>query len=152
MVLLRSRDERGYCFFTNYDSAKGRDLAENPRAAIVWYVEPLGRQVRIEGAVEQLSPLESDDYFAGRARGHQIGAHASAQSQAIGARTDLEAAVERVAATFEGIDIPRPAHWGGYRVVPAHFEFWQHREDRLHDRIVYTREDDGPWRRERRQP
>jgi pyridoxamine 5'-phosphate oxidase len=152
MVLLRARDERGFCFFTNYESRKGADLAENPRAAILWYVEPLGRQVRIEGRVERLSASESDAYFAARPRGHQIGAHASAQSQPIERRTDLEDRVDAVTAEFEGVDVPRPDHWGGYRVVPSLFEFWQHREDRLHDRIVYTPEPGGGWLTTRHQP
>jgi pyridoxamine 5'-phosphate oxidase len=152
MVLLRARDERGYCFFTNYESRKGRDLAENPHAALLWYVEPLGRQVRIEGAVERLSEAESDGYFASRPRGHQLGAHASDQSRPIADRHQLEEAVLEVTAVYEGREVPRPAHWGGYRLLPARFEFWQHREDRLHDRIVYVQAPEGGWRRSRAQP
>jgi pyridoxamine 5'-phosphate oxidase len=152
MVLLRARDERGFCFFTNYESDKGRDLTENPQAAILWYVEPLGRQVRIEGPVEQLTSAESDAYFASRPRGHQIGAHASRQSRPIEDRQALEAEVIAVEARFEGADVPRPVHWGGYRLVPARFEFWQHREDRLHDRIVYTLAAGAGWERQRHQP
>ena len=152
MVLLRSRDERGFCFFTNYESRKGHDLEENPRASILWYVEPLGRQVRIEGAVEQVSESESDAYFASRPRGHQLGAHASSQSQPIGDRTALEDAVAEEERRFAGAAVPRPAHWGGYRLVPTLFEFWQHREDRIHDRVLYTPADGGGWERRRHQP
>jgi pyridoxamine 5'-phosphate oxidase len=152
MVLLRARDARGFCFFTNYESRKGQDLAENPRAAIVWYIEPLGRQVRIEGEVEQLSGAESDAYFASRARGHQLGAHASNQGRVVESRAALEAQVEAVTADFEGVEVSRPAHWGGYRLVPDHFEFWQHRGDRLHDRIVYEALPGGDWSRVRQQP
>jgi len=152
MVLLRSRDERGFCFFTNYDSRKGHDLEENPRASILWYVEPLGRQVRIEGAVEQVSESESDAYFASRPRGHQLGAHASRQSQPIGDRTALEEAVAEEERRFAGAAVPRPTHWGGYRLVPTLFEFWQHREDRIHDRVLYTPVDGGGWERRRHQP
>ena len=152
MVLLRARDDRGYCFFTNYESRKGLDLAENPRASLLWYVEPLGRQIRIEGTVERLSAAESDAYFAGRPRGHQLGAHASAQSRPIAARADLEARVDEVTRRFEGAEVPRPPSWGGYRVVPTHFEFWQHREDRLHDRIVYSPDPAGGWTATRHQP
>ena len=152
MVLLRSRDERGFCFFTNYESRKGHDLEENPRASILWYVEPLGRQVRIEGAVEQVSESESDAYFASRPRGHQLGAHASRQSQPIGDRTALEEAVAQEERRFAGAAVPRPTHWGGYRLVPTLFEFWQHREDRIHDRVLYTPVDGGGWERRRHQP
>ncbi len=152
MVLLRSRDERGFCFFTNYDSRKGHDLEENPRASILWYVEPLGRQVRIEGAVEQVSEAESDAYFASRPRGHQLGAHASRQSQPIGDRTALEEAVAEEERRFAGAAVPRPTHWGGYRLVPTLFELWQHREDRIHDRVLYTPVDGGGWERRRHQP
>ena len=152
MVLLRSRDERGFCFFTNYDSRKGHDLEENPRASILWYVEPLGRQVRIEGAVEKVSESESDAYFASRPRGHQLGAHASSQSQPIGDRTALEEAVAEEERRFAGAAVPRPTHWGGYRLVPTLFEFWQHREDRIHDRVLYTPVDGGGWERRRHQP
>ena len=109
MVLLRARDHRGFCFFTNYESDKGRDLAENPQAAILWYVEPLGRQVRIEGPVERLAPAESDAYFASRPRGHQLGAHASRQSRSIEDRRSLEEEVVSVEARFEGLEVPRPA-------------------------------------------
>lgn len=152
MVLLRGRDERGFCFFTNYESAKGHDLEENPKASLLWYVEPLGRQVRIEGAVERVSPEESDNYFNSRPRGHQIGAHASHQSQAIASRVELQDAVQESERRFEGGEVPRPPHWGGYRVIPHFFEFWQHREDRLHDRVFYSPDSNGGWNRQRHQP
>ena len=152
MVLLRGRDERGFCVYTNYLSRKGEDLAENPRASLLWYVEPLGRQVRIEGTVEQVSAAESDAYFADRPRGHQLGAHASRQSQPIADRAALEAAVVEAEGRFAGIEVPRPEHWGGYRIVPTAFEFWQHREDRIHDRVLYTPAPGGGWDRRRHQP
>ena len=137
MVLLRTADEHGFVWFTNYNSHKGHDLTENPRAAILWYCEPLGRQVRIEGPVARVSDAESDEYFNSRPRGHQIGAHASHQSEPLAARQELEDRVRSLEAEFDGRDIPRPAHWGGFRLVPEHFEFWQHRKDRLHDRVLY---------------
>ena len=152
MVLLRARDERGFCFFTNYHSRKGRDLEENPKASMLWYVEPLGRQVRVEGKVEKLDPVSSDAYFASRPRGHQLGAHASSQSDPIAGRAELEAAVAREERLFEGREVPRPDHWGGYRLVPTVFEFWQHREDRIHDRVLYTPDGADGWLRTRHQP
>ena len=152
MVLLRARDSRGYCFFTNYESRKGRDLAENPRASLLWYAEPLGRQIRIEGTVEQLSAAESDAYFASRPKGHQISAHASDQSRPIDSRAALEEHLEELEVTFVEGAVARPAHWGGYRLVPTHFEFWQHRTDRLHDRVVFEPDGVGGWSRARLQP
>jgi len=152
MVLLRGRDERGFCFYTNYESRKGEDLEENPRASLLWYVEPLGRQVRIEGNVEKVSIEESDAYFADRPRGHQLGAHASQQSRPIESRSALQDAVDVVGGSFEGKDVPRPNHWGGYRIVPTFFEFWQHREDRIHDRVFYTPQGNGTWNLKRHQP
>lgn len=151
MVLLRGVDERGLTFFTNYLGNKGRELSERPRAAILWYCEPLGRQVRVEGPVEQVSPAESDAYFASRPRGHQVGAHASDQSRPIGSRPELEAKVAAAEERYATGAVPRPVHWGGFRLLPERWEFWQHRSDRLHDRIVYTRSG-GAWTRERLQP
>lgn len=144
MVLLRTADEHGFVWFTNYNSHKGHDLTENPRAAILWYCEPLGRQVRIEGPVVRVSAEESDEYFNSRPRGHQIGAHASNQSEPLASRQELEERVRSLEAEFDGREIPRPAHWGGFRLTPEHFEFWQHRKDRLHDRVLYDQVN-GVW-------
>ena len=152
MVLLRVRDEHGFCFFTNYTSRKGHDLEENPKATILWYAEPLGRQVRIEGVVEQLSEADSDAYFDSRPRGHQLGAHVSEQSALIGSRDELEARIGEVERRFEGIEVTRPPHWGGYRLVPSYFEFWQHRTDRLHDRVIFEPTASGGWSKVRIQP
>jgi pyridoxamine 5'-phosphate oxidase len=152
MVLLKGLDERGAVFYTNYESRKGRELAANPRGALVVYWDPLGRQVRIEGAVVPVAPAESDAYFRGRPRGSQIGAWASAQSRPIQARADLEARVAGLERRFEGEEVPRPPHWGGYRLEPASFEFWQHREDRLHDRLLYLPAAAGGWTVERLSP
>ena len=151
MVLMRHHDGHSFGWYTNYDSRKGRDLAANPRAALLWYCEPLGRQIRIEGHVEKMSDAESDAYFATRHRGSQLGAHASHQSQPLASREELDEKVEEFAALYEGRDVPRPRFWGGYRLTPNRFEFWQHRESRLHDRIVYV-PDGSSWRRERQAP
>ena len=151
MVLLRSDDERGFVWFTNYNSRKGNDLHANPQAAILWYCEPLGRQIRIEGHVTKVSDEESDVYFDSRPRGHQIGAHASNQSHPLTSRRELENRVVQVEAAFADAPIPRPRHWGGYRLVPDHFEFWQHRTDRLHDRVLYDLIN-GSWQLERYAP
>jgi pyridoxamine 5'-phosphate oxidase len=151
MVLLRYVDDHSVGWYTNYDSRKGRELAANPHAAILWYCEPRGRQVRMEGPVEKMTPGESDAYFATRARGSQLGAHASAQSSVIASRDELEARVRELDAEFARRDVPRPDNWGGYRLTPNRFEFWQHREDRLHDRVVYRPSTDG-WTLERQAP
>jgi pyridoxamine 5'-phosphate oxidase len=151
MVLMRHHDATSFGWFTNYESRKGRELAENPRAALLWYCEPLGRQIRIEGGVDRMSGEESDAYFATRHRGSQLGAHASFQSQPLVSRVELEERVEEFAALYEGRDVPRPSFWGGYRLTPNRFEFWQHRDDRLHDRIVYLPADSA-WHRERISP
>ena len=137
MVLLRHVDDATFGWFTNYDSRKGRELAQNPYAALLWYCEPLGRQIRIEGEVAKMSAGDSDRYFASRPRGHQIGAHASAQSATLETRAQLEGRVAELEASFEGREVPRPENWGGYALTPHTFEFWQHREDRLHDRVSY---------------
>jgi pyridoxamine 5'-phosphate oxidase len=151
MVLLRHHDDRSFGWYTNYESRKGGQLAANPHAAILWYCEPLGRQIRVEGDVEKMTSAESDAYFATRARGSQLGAHASHQSQPLVSRASLEERVEALAATFEGSDVPRPDFWGGFRLTPRRFEFWQHRDDRLHDRVAYV-PDGTSWRRERLSP
>ena len=151
MVLLRHVDDRAFGWYSNYLSRKGLELQENPYAALLWYCESLGRQVRIEGHVDSMSADESDAYFAARPRGHQIGAHASHQSHPLHSREELEARVSEVEEFFHDRDVPRPAHWGGFKLTPTLFEFWQHREDRLHDRVVYLHDAAG-WRRERYSP
>lgn len=151
MVLLRHVDERTLGWYTNYQSRKGRELEANAHAALLWYCEPLGRQVRVEGLVATMSAERSDAYFAQRARGHQIGAYASAQSAIIPDRAFLEHAVEHAEREFAGLDVPRPPYWGGYEMAPSTFEFFQQRHDRLHDRVLYTREHDD-WVRARQSP
>jgi pyridoxamine 5'-phosphate oxidase len=138
MVLLKDAGERGLSFFTNYESRKGGELAENPRAALVLYWHALGRQVRVEGTVERLPGAESDEYFASRPPGSRRSAAVSPQSRVIDSREELE----RAAAAL-GDDIPRPPGWGGYLLVPSLWEFWQHRVDRLHDRFRYRPGEDG---------
>ena len=149
MVLLKGFDERGFVFFTNYASRKGGELAENPRAALLFYWDPLGRQVRVEGTVDRVPEGESEAYFRSRPRGAQISASASPQSQVIEGRASLEARVAALEAG--GGDIPRPPDWGGFRVAPETYEFWQHRANRLHDRLRYRREGDR-WVVERLAP
>ena len=150
MVLLKDAGEDGFVFFTNYDSRKGRELAANPQAALLFHWQPLGRQVRVEGPVERLDEAASDAYFATRPLGARIGAWVSAQSQVIGSRGELEDAVETMRQHM-GAELERPPHWGGFRLRPEVFEFWQHRDDRLHDRLRY-RHDGGRWVRERLAP
>jgi len=152
IVLLRGVDERGFLFYTNYESRKGQELLENPAAALVVFWQPLSRQVRVEGRVEPLSAAESDRYFARRPRGHQLEAHASPQSQVIRDRNALEEQFNDVTQKFTGQDVPRPPHWGGYRVIPEVVEFWQQGEHRLHDRLRYRRADTGGWLIERLAP
>jgi pyridoxamine 5'-phosphate oxidase len=151
IVLVRGADERGFCFYTNLDSVKSRQLVARPFAAGVFGWLDLHRQVRVRGAIERVPDDESDDYFAGRPRGSQIGAWASPQSEVIPDRAYLDRLVSEVEARFDGVDVPRPPHWGGWRLVPEVFEFWQGRPNRLHDRLRYRR-DDGGWRRERLAP
>ena len=150
IVLLKGADRDGFVFFTNAGSAKGRQLAGHPAAALVFHWPP--RQVRIRGRVEPVSERESDDYWATRPRGSQLGAWASRQSTVIASRAALEDRLAEVTAEFEGRDVPRPPYWGGYRVVPSTFEFWCHRDDRLHDRVRYRRDEEGAWVRERLSP
>ena len=140
MLLLKSADERGFTFFTGYESRKGRELAENPRAALVFYWRPLGRQVRVEGSVRRLSPQESDSYWSTRPVRSRAAAAASRQSEPIESREALEAEFERQLALGEP---PRPERWGGYVLEPEAIELWQHRDDRLHDRVRFTRAREG---------
>ncbi len=151
MVLLKSWDERGFVFFTNYTSRKGVDLDGEPRTALLFHWEHRGRQVRIEGSGAPTSDAESDAYFAGRPRGSQLSARVSWQSRPVADRGVLEEAVRVVAEEFAGREVPRPPWWGGIRVAPSRFEFWQHREDRLHDRLLYEPAGGG-WRVTRLQP
>ncbi len=142
MVLLRGIDERGFLFYTNYDSDKATDLSANPSAALVFHWPGLARQVRIEGVVELLTASESDEYFASRPRGNQLAAHASPQSRIVENRQELEGRYTAIEARYEGKNVVRPKNWGGYRVVPESVEFWQEGEHRLHDRFRYRWSDD----------
>jgi pyridoxamine 5'-phosphate oxidase len=151
MVLLRGADPRGFSFFTNYTSRKARELTENPYAALCVHWPALEEQIRIEGAVERLPDDESDSYFFSRPRGSQLGAWASDQSQVLPSREALEDRYKEVERRFHGIPVTRPPFWGGFRLVPDRVEFWQGRADRLHDRLVYVREN-SLWRTERLYP
>ena len=151
MVLLRGVDERGFSFFTNYNSRKARDLEKNPHAALCFHWVALDEQIRVEGRVERLPAEESDIYFAARPRGSQLGAWASAQSDVLPAREVLEEEYRKIERKFAEQPVPRPPFWGGFRLVPRRIEFWYGRPDRLHDRIVYERVGDG-WKIERLYP
>jgi pyridoxamine 5'-phosphate oxidase len=150
-VLLKGFDERGFVFYTNYEGRKGRELEENPRAALVFYWGELERQVRIEGRVSRVSEEESDAYYRSRPLGSRLGAWASEQSRPVGDRTTLEERLRELEDEYREREVPRPPFWGGYRVEPEAVEFWQGRENRLHDRLLYHRSDEG-WGIVRLQP
>ncbi len=145
MVLLKDFDETGFVFYSNYESRKGLELAENPNAALVFYWRQLERQICITGTVSKVSREESEAYFRTRPRGSQIGALTSSQSQVVASREVLENRFQQLLAEYEGREIPLPSYWGGYRLSPATIEFWQGRSDRLHDRFLYNMHPGGPW-------
>jgi pyridoxamine 5'-phosphate oxidase len=151
VVLVRQVDERGFVFHTNFNSRKGRELLANPHAALCFYWPTLDEQIRVEGSVEQLGGEESDAYFMTRPRGSQLGAWASDQSARLETRETLEARYRDVEKRFDGVPVPRPPFWGGFRLRPARVEFWYGRPDRLHDRVLYIR-DGNAWRIERLYP
>ncbi|MEK6280665.1 MAG: pyridoxamine 5'-phosphate oxidase [Acidobacteriota bacterium] len=152
MVLLKGVEDDGFVFYTNYNSRKARELDENPRAALVLYWSQLDRQIRIEGSVERIAATESDEYFRTRPRDSQLGALASPQSEVIVNREVLEERFREFDELYSDRPVERPAHWGGYRLKPDLIEFWQNREGRLHDRIVYQRQPDGSWTIQRLAP
>ncbi len=145
IVLLKGADARGFVFYTNLGSRKGEELAANTRAALLFHWKPLGRQIRIEGHVEQVTDAEADAYYATRPRISRLGAWASDQSRVLAERAELERRLADYEARYPGEDIPRPPNWSGYRVVPERFEFWQNMPFRLHDRTVYAKAADGGW-------
>lgn len=152
IVLLKGVDASGFVFYTNYDSAKGRALAANPRACLLFFWAELERQVRITGAVTKTAAEESEQYFHSRPFESQVGASISKQSQPVADRSQIEARYAAFAEQHRGAVVPRPANWGGYRVTPEAIEFWQGRTSRLHDRLLYSRQPDGSWSRARLEP
>jgi pyridoxamine 5'-phosphate oxidase len=152
MVLVKQANEDGFVFYTNYESRKARELAVNPSAALLFYWDPLGRQVRIEGAVERTTAEESAAYVRTRARGSQLSALSSPQSRPIANRAELEERVAELSERYADRDLPLPEAWGGFRLTPQTFEFWQNRNDRLHDRLIYRRRPEGGWVIERLAP
>lgn len=151
MVLLKGLEEGEFVFFTGYVSKKAAELGQNPRAALLFYWDPLGRQVRVEGTVRRVSAVESDAYFATRPRGAQLAAAASRQSAVLSNREELDERIAELEERYAGGEVPRPEHWGGYSLAPELYEFWQHREDRAHDRLRYRRAG-GDWILERLSP
>jgi pyridoxamine 5'-phosphate oxidase len=152
IVLLKGYDEKGFVFFTNYNSAKGQQLAANPQACMIFFWKELERQVKIEGPITKLSDAENDEYYFSRPIGSQLGAWASPQSSVIENRQVIEANVKKYEAQFQTTAITRPTHWGGFRLQPQLLEFWQGRPSRLHDRLQYTLQPDGSWKLERLAP
>jgi pyridoxamine 5'-phosphate oxidase len=152
MVLVKQFDARGFVFFTNYESRKAGELTANPRGALLFHWEAVGRQVRLEGPVERASAEETAAYARSRPRPSQLSALASPQSQVVSSREELEQRVAELSARYDGAELPAPANWGGFRLSPVVFEFWQHRDDRLHDRLRYLPADGGGWRVDRLAP
>jgi pyridoxamine 5'-phosphate oxidase len=152
MVLLKDFDERGFVLFTNYNSAKGQELAATPHASLVFWWGPLERQIRIEGRVEKIGEEESDAYFYVRPWESRLGAWASEQSEIVESRDVLEKRLQELKEEYAGREVPRPRHWGGFRVIPEEIEFWQGRPSRLHDRLCYSRSEGGDWERTRLSP
>ena len=152
IVLLKGLDASGFTFYTNYDSAKGTELSANPHVALLLFWKELERQVRIEGVIEKVAKEESDTYFNSRPVGSRLGAWASPQSRPIADRDILDANYARYEQEFSSIEIPRPVHWGGYRVLPTRIEFWQGRASRMHDRILFSKDGAGTWERSRLAP
>ncbi len=153
MILLKAADARGFVFYTNEQSAKGGELASNPKAAFVLHWKSTRKQVRVRGAVERVSEAEADAYFASRSRESQIAANASDQSRPLDSRAIFEARIAGLQKKYEGEDVPRPAHWGGYRIVPSEIEFWQDRQHRMHDRVRFSRKDaNSAWSKTRLYP
>jgi pyridoxamine 5'-phosphate oxidase len=152
MVLVKGTTPPGFVFFSNYESRKGGELQANPRAALLFYWDPLGRQVRLEGPVERTTAEESAAYVRSRPRSSQLSALASRQSRPVSDRAELEQRVQELTGRYADTELPVPDFWGGYRLTPEGFEFWQHRDDRLHDRLLYTRDGAGGWRLQRLSP
>ncbi len=152
IVLLKGCDERGFVFYTNHEGRKARELEENPRCALVFYWGELERQVRVEGVAARVPEEEANAYYASRPRGSRLGAWVSEQSRSVERRSLLEKRLRKLEAEYEGREIPRPPFWGGYRVEPEEIEFWQGRENRLHDRLLYRRQSGVGWKIERLQP
>ncbi len=152
IVLLKGLEKSNFVFFTNYDSSKGKEITENPHAALVFFWKELERQVRIEGVIGKIPASESDTYFNSRPAGSRIGAWASPQSREIADRNILDVNYARYEEEFSKIEIPRPSHWGGYKVIPNRIEFWQGRSSRMHDRIVFSKNETEKWERSRLAP